>query len=67
MGAHKASTIRPNITFLAGISIIDPMRLPKSLSLIAVSLPKTAILTFSFLRFKAIPLTPLTNSTISLA
>ncbi|CAN1340079.1 hypothetical protein LINPERPRIM_LOCUS38726 [Linum perenne] len=42
------------------------MRLIRSPSLIAVSLlPKTTIPTFSFSRFKAIPFTPLANSTIS--
>ncbi|CAN1193410.1 hypothetical protein LINPERHAP2_LOCUS42032 [Linum perenne] len=41
------------------------MRLIRSPSLIAVSLPKTTIPTFSFSRFKTIPFTPLANSTIS--
>uniref|UniRef100_A0A9I9EL01 Uncharacterized protein n=1 Tax=Cucumis melo TaxID=3656 RepID=A0A9I9EL01_CUCME len=54
MGASKAPTIRSSITFLAEISIIDPMRLTRSPSLIVISLPKTTIPIFSFSRFKAI-------------
>ncbi|KAJ4982451.1 hypothetical protein NE237_033288 [Protea cynaroides] len=63
----KASTTRPSIAFPPGTSTIDPVRLTRSPSLIAVSLPKTTIPTFSFSRFNAIPFTPLANSTISKA
>ncbi|KAG6542193.1 hypothetical protein Mapa_016426 [Marchantia paleacea] len=51
--------------FPTGTSTIDPVRFTISPSLMAVSLPNITIPTFSFSRFKAIPFTPLANSTIS--
>ena len=65
IGFPKPSTTRPNNSFPTGVSTIAPVLFTVSPSLIALSSPKITTPTFSLSRFKAIPLDPSENSTIS--
>lgn len=65
MGLPKASNTLPSISSPMGTSTMDPVLYTESPWWISLSLPKTTIPTLSVSRFKAIPLTPEENSTIS--
>mmetsp|Transcript_3790 Transcript_3790/g.9508 ORF Transcript_3790/g.9508 Transcript_3790/m.9508 type:complete len:212 (-) Transcript_3790:9-644(-) len=65
MGSPRPSITRPSIPSPTGMSIMAPVRLTVSPSLMTRSLPKTTTPTLSFSRFRAMPRRPLSNSTIS--
>src|SRR5690606_16617883 len=65
IGLPSASTTRPSKPLPTGTSTIVPVRLTLSPSLISESEPKITTPTLSASRFRAMPWTPLANSTIS--
>mmetsp|Transcript_13733 Transcript_13733/g.31085 ORF Transcript_13733/g.31085 Transcript_13733/m.31085 type:complete len:216 (-) Transcript_13733:12-659(-) len=65
IGSPRPSTTRPSRPAPTGMSIMAPVRLTVSPSLMARSLPKTTTPTLSFSRLRAMPRRPLSNSTIS--
>src|SRR3990167_9291575 len=65
IGLPRASTTRPSRPLPTGTSTIVPVRLTTSPSLISASEPKITTPTLSASRFRAMPFTPLANSTIS--
>mmetsp|Transcript_17481 Transcript_17481/g.44729 ORF Transcript_17481/g.44729 Transcript_17481/m.44729 type:complete len:225 (+) Transcript_17481:1121-1795(+) len=65
IGLPSASTTRPSTPMPTGMSIIAPVRLTVSPSLMSRSLPNTTMPTLSFSRLSAMPFSPESNSTIS--
>ena len=65
IGLPSASTTRPRSPMPIGASTIDAVRRTTSPSRIERSSPKITMPTLSDSRFSAMPLTPLSNSTIS--
>jgi len=65
IGFPNPSTTLPNNSFPIGVSTILPVLFTTSPSLIFRSSPKITTPTFSLSKFKAIPLEPSANSTIS--
>mmetsp|Transcript_52750 Transcript_52750/g.136587 ORF Transcript_52750/g.136587 Transcript_52750/m.136587 type:complete len:206 (-) Transcript_52750:380-997(-) len=65
IGSPRPSTTRPSMPSPTGMSMIAPVRLTVSPSLIARSLPNTTTPTLSFSRLRAMPRRPESNSTIS--
>src|ERR1700722_3364180 len=65
MGLPSGSTTRPSRPLPTGTSTIAPVRLTTSPSLMVESLPKITTPTLSVSRFRAMPLMPPGNSTIS--
>ena len=65
IGLPSASTTRPSRPLPIGVSTIEAVRRTTSPSRIDRSSPKITIPTLSASRFRAMPFTPLSNSTIS--
>ena len=65
IGFPNPSTTLPSNSFPTGVSTISPVLFTVSPSLIALSSPNITTPTFSLSKFKAIPLDPSANSTIS--
>ena len=65
IGFPKPSTTLPNNSFPTGVSTILPVLFTTSPSLTFLSSPKITTPTFSLSKFRAIPLEPSANSTIS--
>ena len=65
IGFPKPSTTLPNNSFPTGVSTIAPVLFTVSPSFTALSSPNITTPTLSLSKFKAIPLDPSENSTIS--
>ena len=65
IGLPRPSTTRPSRPLPTGTSTMVPVRLTTSPSRISASEPKITQPTLSASRFRAMPCTPLENSTIS--